>query len=105
MVSNPNEPLKVDPTELHAAADQLDGHATEFLTTHETVHSRASQVGLGSGSSAAALPMMLTAWEDESARLGKLFATHAAGHREAATGYVKTDTASADGIDDAGSAL
>ncbi len=104
MVSSPNEPLKVDPTELHAAADQLDGHATEFLATHQTAQSRAGQAGLGSGLSAAALPQMVAAWEDESTRLGKHFEKHAAGHREAATRYVKTDIAGAEGIDDAGAA-
>jgi hypothetical protein len=93
--------LKVDPTELHGAADQLDGHASEFMATHETTQSRASQVRLGSGLSAAALPQMLTAWETESAHLGRLFATNAAGYRDAASRYAHTDTASADEIDDA----
>ncbi|MGO4442219.1 ESX-1 secretion-associated protein [Mycobacterium sp. 2YAF39] len=105
-MSNPNEPLNVDPTELHAAAaDQLDGHASEFLARHETALSRANQTNLGSGLSAVALPRMLTAWETGSARFTKHFATNAAGHREAATRYVATDTASANGIDDAGAAL
>jgi hypothetical protein len=105
VVSNPNEPLKVDPTELHVTADRLDGHASDFLTTHQTAHSQASEVNLGSGLSTAALPQMLAAWEADSARFAKHFATNAEGHREAATRYVKTDTASADGIDDASAAL
>ncbi|HKP39622.1 type VII secretion target [Mycobacterium sp.] len=105
VVSNPNEPLKVDPTELHLTADQLDGHASDFLTAHQTAHSQASQVNLGAGLSTAALPHMLAAWETDSARFAKRFATNAEGHRDAATRYVKTDTASADGIDDAGAAL
>jgi len=101
---SPNEPLRVDPTELHAAAGHLEGHANEFMANHRKTHSRASQTRLGSGLSAAALPQMLTSWEDESSRLGDIFATHAAGHREAAALYVKTDIAGADEIDDAGSA-
>jgi hypothetical protein len=104
-VSNPNEPLKVDPNELHAAADQLDGHAGEFSATHAATLSRASQANLGSGSSAAAVPQMLAAWETDSARFAKHFATNAQGHREAAARYARTDAASADGIDDAGAAL
>lgn len=104
-MSNPNEPLKVDPTELHVTAGQLDGQASEFLTAHQTAHSRASQTNLGSGLSKAALPQMLTAWEADSARFAKHFATHAEGHREAAAQYVQTDTTSAEGIDDAGAAL
>ncbi|MGO4442206.1 type VII secretion target [Mycobacterium sp. 2YAF39] len=104
-MSNPNEPLKVDPKELHAAADQLDGHASEFSATQEKALSRASQANLGSGLSAAAVPQMLAAWETDSARFAKQFATNAQGHREAATRYTKTDTTGADGIDDAGAAL
>lgn len=104
-MSNPNERLKVDPTELHAAADQLDGHASEFLATHGTALSRASQANLGAGLSAAAVPQMLAAWEADSARFAQQFATNAQGHREAAARYADTDTASADGIDDAGAAL
>jgi hypothetical protein len=105
VVSSPNEPLKVDPTELHLTADQLDGHGSDFLAAHQTAHSRASQAALGSGLSAAALPQMLTAWETESTRLGKHFATNAQGHREAATQYVKTDAAGGEEIDDASAAL
>lgn len=101
MVSSPIEPLKVDPTELRAAADQLDGHASEFLASHEMTHSRASQVSLGSGLSAAALPQMLTALEVESACLAGLFATNAAGYRDAAAQYSKTDAAGGDQIGDA----
>jgi hypothetical protein len=105
VVSSLNDPLKVDPAELHLTANQLDGHASDFLTAHQAAHSRASHAALGSGLSAAALPQMLTAWEAESARLGKHFATNAEGHREAATRYVKIDTAGAEGIDDASAAL
>jgi hypothetical protein len=48
---------------------------------------------------------MLAAWETDSARFAKQFAMNAEGHREAAAHYMKTDTAGADGIDDAGAAL
>jgi hypothetical protein len=105
VVSNPNEPLKVDPTELHVTAGRLDAHSSDFLTAHQTAHSHASQANLGSGLSTAALPQMLAAWEADSARFAKHFTRHAEGHREAATRYAKTDTASADEIDDAGAAL
>ena len=104
-MSSPNDPLKVDPTELHLTADQLDGRASDFLTAHQAAYSRAGQAALGSGLSAAALPHMLTAWEADGARFGKHFATNAGEHREAATRYVKTDTAGAEGIDDASAAL
>ena len=105
VLSSPNDPLKVDPTELNLTADQLDGHRSDFLSAHETAHSRASHAKLGSGLSTAALPQMLAAWETDSARFGKHFATNAQGHREAAAQYVKTDNSSADGIDDASAAL
>ncbi|WP_006244507.1 hypothetical protein [Mycolicibacterium tusciae] len=104
-MSDPNEQLKVDPKELHAAADQLDGQASEFSATHETAFSRASKTNLGSGLSAAVMPQMLAAWETDSARFAKHFATNAQGHLEAAARYAKTDGASADGIHDAGAAL
>lgn len=101
----PNEPLKVDPTELQLTADQLDGHASGFLTAHQASHSRAGHVALGAGASAAALPEMLAAWERDGLRFDKGFTTHAQSHREAATRYAATDRHSADGIDDADSAL
>lgn len=104
-MSNPSEPLKVDPTELHVAADKLDGQASEFLAAHGAAHSRASQVRLGSGLASAALPQMAAAWEADSARFSKEFATNAEKHREAAIHYTKTDAAGADGIEDAGDAL
>jgi hypothetical protein len=101
----PNEPLKVDPIELQLTADQLDGHASGYRTAHQASHSRASHVALGAGASAAALPEMLTAWERDGVRFDNRFTTHAENHREAATRYTATDRHSADGIDDAGSAL
>jgi hypothetical protein len=104
-VSHPNDPLKVDPTELRMTADQLEGHAGAFRTAHQAAQSRASKTVLGSGSAAAALPGLLAAWEAESARFGEHFAKYAQAHREAAAGYVRTDASGADGIDDAGSAL
>ena len=55
-MSNPNEPLKVDPTELRLTADQLDGQATGFRTAHEAAHSRAGGVALGSSQAAARRP-------------------------------------------------
>lgn len=104
-MSHPSEPLKVDPTELRMAADQLDGHASSFRTAHQTAQSRASQAALGSGSAASALPEMLAAWEADGTRFDKHFTRHAQAHRAAADSYGTTDAESAGGIDDAGSAL
>lgn len=101
-MSQPHEPLKVDPTELRMAADQLDGHASEFRETHRAAHSRASKASLGSGAAAAALPGMLAAWEADGANLYEDFARHARGHREAADAYMRTDAGSADRIDGTG---
>jgi hypothetical protein len=103
-VSQPQEPLKADPTELRMTADQLDGHASGFRTTHEAALSRASEAALGSGFAAAALQGMLAAWEADGAKFDGDFARHARGHREAADAYVRTDAGSAGRIDDAGSA-
>jgi hypothetical protein len=104
-VSNQNEPLKVDPTELQVTADQLDGHASVFGTAHQAAQSRAGKAALGSGLAAAALPGMLEAWESDGAHFGTHFAKHAQGHRDAAGAYVKTDDGNAGRIDGAGSAL
>jgi hypothetical protein len=104
-VSNPNDPLKVDPTELRLTADQLDGQASGFRTAHEAAHSRAGGVALGSSQAAAALPGMLAAWESDGTRFDKHFATYAQRHREAADKYASTDSGNAGGIDDAGSVL
>jgi len=104
-MSNPHEPLKVDPTELRMTADQLDGHASAFGAAHETAQSRAGKAALGSGVASAALPAMLAAWESDGARFDTHFAKHAEGHREAAGAYVSTDSGSAGRIDDAGSVL
>ena len=104
-MSHPNEPLKVDPTELHMTADRLDGHASAFRTAHQAAQSRASKAALGSGSAAAALPGMLAAWDAESARFGEYFTKYAQAHREAAAGYARTDASGAEGINDAGSGL
>lgn len=104
-MSHPNEPLKVDPTELRVAADKLDGHASGFRTAHKSAQTRASQAALGSGSAASALPGMLAAWEADGRRFDAHFARHAQAHREAAGSYVTTDAESADGIDNTGSVL
>jgi hypothetical protein len=106
-MSSPNELLRVDPTELRLTADQIDGHAADFLRDHQIAHWRASscQTSLGSGLASAALPGMLAAWEEDGTRFGKHFVTHAQGHREAASSYVATDANGASGIDDVGSAL
>ena len=103
-MTHPNEPLKVDPTQLRMTADQLDGHASGFRIAHQAAQSRASKAALGSGSAAAALPGMLAAWEADGARFNENFIKHARGHRKAADSYVRTDAGSADAIDDAGSA-
>lgn len=100
-----NEPLKVDPIELRMTADKLDGQASGFRTTHQAAQSRAGSAALGSGSAAAELPKMLAAWEGDGARFADHFARHARGHREAADSYAHTDARSADGIEEAGSAL
>ncbi|RIT26824.1 ESX-1 secretion-associated protein [Mycobacteroides abscessus] len=99
------EPLNVDPDELRMTAGHLDTHAGEFLNSHQSSHSRAAQVQLGSGLAAAALPEMLAGWEADGARFGKHFGTHAEGHKTAASEYVGTDTGNAGGITDAGSGL
>jgi Excreted virulence factor EspC, type VII ESX diderm len=104
-VSNPNEPLKVDPTELRLTADQLDGQASGFRTAHEAAQSRAGGVALGAGAAAAALPGMLEAWESDGTRFDKHFAAYAQRHRDAADRYASTDSDNANGIDDAGSVL
>lgn len=98
----PNEPLKVDPTELHLTADHIDGHSAEFLDGHQATHWQASQARLGSGLAGSALPAMLAEWEADGVRFGRHFTRHAEGHREAATRYVGTDTDKAEGISDAG---
>ncbi|MGE2724401.1 ESX-1 secretion-associated protein [Mycolicibacterium pulveris] len=103
-MSHPDEPLKVDPTELRMAADQLAGHASGFQAAHRSAQERAGRAALGSGSAAAALPAMVAAWDADGARFGEHFARYVQAHREAADGYVSTDAASADEIDDAGSA-
>lgn len=102
-MSHPNEPLKVDPTELRMTADQLDGQAGGFRTAHQAAQSQASKAALGSGVAAAALPGMLAAWEADGTRFDEQFTKHAQGHREAANHYVGTDAGGADRIDDAGS--
>src|SRR5687768_13732996 len=101
----PNEPLKVDPAELLLTADQLDAQASGFLDAYRSTHSRASQVALVAGTSTAALPAMLAAWDSYGESFGKKFLTNAANHREAASSYAMTDAHSAEGIDAAGSAL
>lgn len=103
-MSHPHEELKADPTELRMTADQLESHAGGFRTAHQAAQDRGSEVALGSGSAAAALPAMLAAWEADGAKFDGTFARHAQGHREAADAYARTDAGSADRIDDAGSA-
>lgn len=104
-MSQPNEPLKVDPTELHMTADKIEGHASEFLRTHQAAQSRAENAALGSGAAAAALPGMLAAWEADGVRFSENFAKHARAHREAANSYERTDADGADAIGNSGSAL
>lgn len=104
-MSDSNDPLKVDPTELRMAADRLDDRASGFRSAHQAAHSRAGNAALGSGSAAAALPKMLAAWEADEARFAKDFAKHARGHREAADSYVRTDAGGAEAVEDAGSAM
>ena len=101
-MSHPNEPLKADPTELRMTADQLEGQASVFRTTHHAAQSRAGKAALGSGSAAAALPGMLAAWEADGVWFNDQFTKHARGHRDAADSYVRTDAGNADAIDDAG---
>lgn len=103
-MSHPNEPLKVDPTELRMTADQLAGDASGFQAAHRSAQTRASKAALGTGSSAAALPAMVAAWDADGARFGEHFASYVQAHRAAADGYLRTDDASADEIDDAGAA-
>ncbi|WP_441961912.1 ESX-1 secretion-associated protein [Mycolicibacterium houstonense] len=104
-MSKANESLQVDPAELRVAADRLDGQANSFVEKHQGAHARAGGTALGSGQAATALPQMLAAWEEQGLRFGEHFARHAEGHRQAATGYEKTDETAAAGIDDAGSEL
>ncbi|RIT31395.1 ESX-1 secretion-associated protein [Mycobacteroides abscessus] len=88
------EPLEVDLIELRMFADRLESHGSEFASGHQKAHAGASQVALGSGLAAAALPEMLTAWESDGARFGKHYNSHAQHHREATSGYERTDTSS-----------
>jgi hypothetical protein len=104
-VSEQGEPLKVDPTELVLAADQLDGQAAGFSTAHRSAQSRASHAALGAGSSAAALPGMLAAWDSDGSRYDRQFTSLAEKHRAAAAKYVEADKQESDDIDIAGSAL
>ncbi|SLE48164.1 WXG100 family type VII secretion target [Mycobacteroides abscessus subsp. massiliense] len=99
------EPLNVDPDELRVTADRLDTHASEFLSSHQSSHSRAGQVQLGSGLAGAALPEMLAGWEADGARFGKHFGVHAEGHKTAAANYVRTESGNAGGITDVASGL
>lgn len=104
-MSDSDDPLKVDPTELRMAADRLDDQASGFRSAHQAAQSRAGNAALGSGSAAAALPKMLAAWEADAARFAKRFAKHARGHREAADSYVRTDAGGAEAVEDVGSAM
>lgn len=104
-MSKADEPLRVSPSELRVAAEQLDGQAGSFAEKHQEAHARAGGTALGSGQASAALPQMLAAWEEQGVNFGAHFTRHAEGHRQAATGYDKTDETAAAGIDDAGSEL
>ncbi|GAT05559.1 WXG100 family type VII secretion target [Mycolicibacterium fortuitum] len=104
-MSKPNEPLQVDPAELRVAAEQLDGQASSFAEKHQSAHARVGGTALGSGQAAAALPQMLSSWEEQGVQFGAQFARHSEGHRQAAAGYDTTDETAAAGIDDAGSEL
>ncbi|ORW09775.1 hypothetical protein AWC14_21355 [Mycobacterium kyorinense] len=97
--------LRVDPTELHLTATQLEAHADEFSAAHQQAHSRASQVSIGSGAARAALPQMLEEWAISGTRFKEHHIRHADGHREAADRYIQADDRGADQIEDAGSAL
>jgi hypothetical protein len=97
--------LKVSPSELHRAADKIEGHAADFADTHQTAQWRAGQAVLGSGLAGAALPEMLGAWDTDGSHFGQRFTTHAGGHRTAADAYQQADGRSADWIGDASSAL
>lgn len=96
--------LRVDPLALHLTAGQIDGHASDFLTTHQQSHAQAGSVTLGSGTASAAMTPMLEAWDSDGSRLHQRLATLADNHREAATRYTNTDSGSAEGIDNAASA-
>lgn len=104
-MSKVNETLQVNPAELRVAAEQLDGQASSFAEKHHGAHARAGGTALGAGQAAAALPQMLAAWEEQGVQFGAHFTRHAEGHRQAATGYDKTEETAAAGIDDAGSEL
>ncbi|MBN3509611.1 hypothetical protein [Mycolicibacterium nivoides] len=104
-MSEPNEPLQVNPADLHATAQGLDSHAAGFAETHRGASARVGQAALGSGLAAAALPELLTAWVDDGIHFGAQFTKHAEGHREAAIGYEQTDGGCAAGIEDASSDL
>lgn len=99
------EPLKVDPTELVLAAGQLDGQAAGFRAAHQSAHARASHAALGAGTSAAALPGMLAAWESDGIRYDRQFTSLSEKHRAAAAKYAATDDQESADIDNAGSAL
>lgn len=104
-MTQPGEPVKVDPSDLQMAADQIDGHASGFRSAHEAAHARVGNASLGSGLAAAALPGMLSAWEADGAHFNERFTTYAQGHRKAAAAYTRTDGHSAGEIDDAGAGL
>jgi len=62
------KPLRVDPAQLHVTADSLSSHAESFTATHAQAHTRAGQVALGTSEAAAALPAMLTEWQNSGTR-------------------------------------
>ncbi|MFV8173539.1 ESX-1 secretion-associated protein [Mycolicibacterium peregrinum] len=99
------EPLKVDPSELHVTAGNIDSHAAVFAQTHRSTHEQAGQVALGAGPASAALPAMLAAWESDAISFGEHFTKHAEGHRAAATAYSRTDANGGERVGDASSAL
>lgn len=92
------EPLRVDPVELRLAGGRIEGHAGEFLTTHQSTHERAGQLSIGSGAASAALAQMLGAWETTGAHFATQHTKHADGHHQAAAEYASTDTDSAASI-------
>ncbi|MET0475980.1 MAG: type VII secretion target [Mycobacterium sp.] len=99
------EPLKVSPSELHVAADKIDGHAVDFATAHQSTHQQAGLVALGTGLAGAALPHMLGVWESDGTHFGEHFTKHADGHRTAADAYALADDDGAARIGDAGSTM
>jgi WXG100 family type VII secretion target len=100
-----DEPLQVNPAELRATAERLDGHAAGFIEALQSAQARAEAASLGRGAAAAALPEMLAAWEEQAVRFAAEFRRHSESHRSAATGYERTDELGAAEVGGAGSEM